>query len=72
MTFTPSALALHKAKNESTTARSKVQSNAPLKNDNAVTGRNVVRDLRSEALVVHQEELNLLDVVDDELLESVR
>jgi hypothetical protein len=39
---------------------------------NAVAGRHAVCDLRREALVVHQEEVNLLHVVHQELLEAVR
>jgi hypothetical protein len=39
---------------------------------NTVAGGHAVCDLRREALVVHQEEVNLLHVVHQELLEAVR
>ena len=45
--------------------------NAPLENDDAVAGADVVCDLRGKGFVVHEEKVNLLDVLDDELLESV-
>jgi hypothetical protein len=43
----------------------------PLKNGNAVLAADTMRNLRREALVVHQQELELANVVDNELLEPI-
>ena len=43
----------------------------PLKNGDTVAAADVVRDLRRESLVVHQQEIQLPDVADQELLEAV-
>ena len=44
---------------------------APLENSDAVAAADVVRNLGRVALVVHQQEIQLPDVVDQELLETV-
>lgn len=45
--------------------------NIPLKDIYPVAGRNAVRDLGGEGLVVHQQELELVHVVHEELFEPV-
>lgn len=47
------------------------ESSCPLKNADTVTRADVVCNLSSEALVVHQQQVDLSDVVDNELLEAV-
>ena len=44
---------------------------SPFKDGDAVTRADVVCDLRRESLVVHQQEIQLPDVADQELLEAV-
>ena len=44
---------------------------APLEDQSPVPAAHVVCNLRSIAFVVHQKELDLTDVVDEELLEAV-
>lgn len=44
----------------------------PLEDGGAVSAADVVCDLSSEGLVVHQEDIEFPDVVDEELLETVR
>ena len=48
-----------------------LQETIPLENGDAVAAADVVRDLCRESLVVHQQEIQLPDVADQELLETV-
>lgn len=43
----------------------------PLENGDAVAAANVVRNLRSKGLIVHEQEIELPDVANQELLEAV-
>lgn len=45
--------------------------NIPLKNRNSVLAAHTVRNLRRKALVVHQQQLELANVVHQELLQSI-
>ena len=45
--------------------------NAPLKDQCPVAAADIVRNLRSEAFVVHQEKVNFPDVADQQLLQAI-
>ena len=49
----------------------KSRDNEPLKNDCPVAAAHVVRNLRREAFVVHEEKVNFPNVADQELLQAV-
>lgn len=70
VTFTPRAFALENRSQYS--GNEKIQKTfVPLEDDDAVPAADVVRNLGSEALVVHQEDIDIPGVGDEELFQAV-
>lgn len=66
VTFTPKTFALYKSRSLQLAhpVHQQVNTNIPLKNQNAVAAADVVCDLRRKAFVVHQEKVDFSYVAD--------
>ena len=69
VTLTPRAFALTRSSVKTTFVRE--TGDEPLKDSDTVAATDVVCDLRSESLVVHQQKIQLPDVADQELFKAV-
>ena len=72
VTLTPKTFALNEERNLRREKGNTRGEHIPLKNLDTVAAADVVRNLRREALVVHQEKVNFPHVADKELLQAVR